>query len=78
MMPSTSYVNYNRSLELVGIVACEPMKFRDSNSGINEFTDLHGIAKQIRKLTEAFNSRNGMNIVWFIDARGHGCGAGPQ
>ena len=37
---------------------------------VNEFTDLPGIAKQIRELTDALCGRIDLSIVWFADVRG--------
>ena len=53
------------------LTICKTTEFRDSIPGINEFTDLPGIVKQIRELTDALCGRSDLIRVRFTDVRGH-------
>ena len=52
------------------LTICETIEYRDSIPGINDFTDLPGIAKQIRALNDAPCGRSDLSILWFTDVRG--------
>ena len=49
---------------------CKTTEFRDSIPGINEFTDLPGIVKQICELNDALCGRSDLIRGRFTDVRG--------
>ena len=52
------------------LIICKTTEFRDSIPGINEFTDLPGIVKQIRELTDTLCGRSDLIRVRFTGVRG--------
>ena len=65
ILTTTKVLNYWGYLTI-----CKTIEFHDSIPGINEFTDLPGIVKQICELTDALCGRSDLIRVRFTDVRG--------